>query len=101
MKKYLFLLLLISCVKREEVEADIWKVDNDGVFRIINCHPRAEKDGLCKIKPDCRNLDKEQCDKLKTYEEFVSWDNPAINSFMAMRREDAEKWLDAIKKKGD
>lgn len=100
MKYCLFLILLLpSCIKRAQIEADIWKVDETGVFRIVNCTKKAESEHLCEQSPDCSDLSKEQCDKLKTYEEFVSWKNPTINTFMAMRREDAQKWLDEVEKK--
>jgi hypothetical protein len=96
MKHLLILLLLCSCVSREEVSADIWVNEtipkelcderpglwNYGISRVV----------LCKNRPAS-----EFCQHGETsFEEFIPYCDQAMSSYLSMYREDVAKWLEKL-----
>jgi len=90
------LLFLSACVTRQDVEMDIWvaeqiptehctgEVWKRGIFRVVSC----------KNKPDhplCVG-------GRESYEEFIPYCHPAMNEYLSMHREDANKWLEKLTK---
>lgn len=90
------MMLLSGCVTRAEVEMDIFiaervpesvcnqapQINNYGIYRVI----------LCKNRPDsqfCQNGE-------ESFEEFIPYCDPAMNEYLSMHREDANKWLEKL-----
>jgi hypothetical protein len=96
MRIIFFIFFLGGCTTREQVQADIFKLErvpesicnqspqlwDYGIFRVV----------LCKNKPEaipCK-------DGAETFEEFIPYCDKASQDYLGMHQDDANKWLSKL-----
>jgi hypothetical protein len=88
--------MLSGCVSRSEVEMDIFIAErvpesvcnqapqlwDYGIYRVV----------LCKNRPDSQHCQNGE----ESFEEFIPYCDKALDEYLAMHREDANRWLEKL-----
>lgn len=92
MKQIIILILLVGCVSKKDIEANLWQIDqippelctpeiqNFGIFRVIDCTPEIE---------DCKHGE-------KTYQEYIPFCSARMKEFLAADKIKVAEWLREI-----